>query len=44
MSHKAIPQTYMFNVNKKNSVKKQKQNESNVLNVNSKDSDLKVQS
>ena len=34
----------MFNVNKKNSVKKQKQNESNVLNVNSKDSDLKVQS
>ena len=43
MSHKAIPQTYMFNVNNKNSVKKQKQNESNVLNVNSKDSDLKVQ-
>ena len=34
----------MFNVNNKNSVKKQKQNESNVLNVNSKDSDLKVQS
>ena len=34
----------MFNVNNKNSVKKQKQNDSNVLNVNSKDSDLKVQS